>query len=305
MQDIDLHKFDLNLLAVFDALMREQHVGRAGELLGLTQPAVSHALGRLRHLLDDPLFVRHAKGVRPTARAAALADAIAPALRILRVSLRQRDGFDPATASRTIVIGGSDYIDLTLMPRLMSRLRQAAPGIDIRLRPTSRETVLQDLRRRDIDFAIGPLSASPGNAVELTPLFAERLVMIGRHNHPLLDGELSLEGFAALTHLLVSQRGDAFGIVDGILREAGLARRISVTVPHFLAAPFIVGATDVVAVMAERVARRLAEAAGVTIYRMPVVVPAWTVGLARLKDTHDDPAIDWLVDVISDISVDI
>src|SRR5258708_991995 len=100
MHSIDLHKFDLNLLAVFDALMREQHVGRAGELLGLTQPAVSHALGRLRHLLDDPLFVRHDKGVRPTARAAALADAIAPALRILRASLRQGDEFDPAAATR-------------------------------------------------------------------------------------------------------------------------------------------------------------------------------------------------------------
>jgi DNA-binding transcriptional LysR family regulator len=304
MHDIDLHKFDLNLLAVFDALMREQHVGRAGELLGLTQPAVSHALGRLRHLLDDPLFVRHAKGIRPTARAAALADAIAPALRILRVSLKQGNDFDPATANRTIVIGGSDYIDLTLMPRLMSRLRQAATGIDIRLRPTSRETVLHDLRRREIDLALGPLLAASGDAVELTPLFTERLVMIGRHDHPALAGELSLEGFAALTHLLVSQRGDAFGIVDSALREVGLSRRISITVPHFLAAPFIVGATDVVAVMAERVARRLAEAAGVSIYRMPVVIPPWTVGLARLKDAHD-PAIDWLIDVISAISVDI
>src|SRR5947209_2813168 len=205
MHNIDLHKIHLNLLAVFDALMREQHVGRAGELLGLTQPAVSHALGRLRHLLDDPLFVRHAKGMRPTARATALADAIAPALRILRASLKQRGEFDPAAANRTIVIGGSDYIDLILMPRLMSRLRETARGIKIRLRPTSRETVLQDLRRQDIDCALGPLAAAPGDAVELTPLFTERLVMIGRHNHPLLDGEVSLESFAALAHLLVSQ----------------------------------------------------------------------------------------------------
>lgn len=305
MHDIDLHKFDLNLLAVFDALMREQHVGRAGELLGLTQPAVSHALGRLRHLLNDPLFVRHAKGVRPTARAAALADAIAPALRILRASLRQGNDFDPAAARRTIVIGASDYIDLVLMPRLMSRLRKEATGIEIRLRPTSRETVLQELRRREIDFALGPLSAAPGDAVELTPLFTERPVMIGRHNHPLFRGKPSLEKFVALSHLLVSQRGEAFGSVDSALREAGLSRRISITVPHFLAAPFIVGATDVVAVMAERVARRLAKAARISIYRMPVAVPSWTVGLARLKDAHDDPAIDWLVEVVAEISTDI
>lgn len=304
MQDIDLHKFDLNLLAVFDALMREQHVGRAGERLGLTQPAVSHALGRLRRLLDDPLFVKHAKGVRPTARAEALADAIAPALRTLRTSLRRDDAFDPAQVRRTLVIGASDYIDLTLAPSLMAHLREKAPDFDIRLRPTSRETVLQDLRRQEIDIAIGPLAFAPA-AVELTPLFTERLVMIGRRGHPKLNSELTAEGFAALSHLLVSQRGDAFGSVDSALREIGLSRRIAITVPHFMAAPFIVGETDLVAVMAERVARRLAEAAGVSIHGMPIVVPPWTVGLARLKGAQDDPAIDWLVGLISEISLEI
>src|SRR4051812_34181952 len=131
MQDIDLPKFDLNLLVVFDALMREQHVGRAGELVGLTQPAVSHALGRLRHLVNDPLFLKHARGMRPTPRAEALADAIAPALRTLRTSLRQPANFDPAGIARTVVIGASDYIDFTLVPRLMSELRKSAPGFDV------------------------------------------------------------------------------------------------------------------------------------------------------------------------------
>jgi len=304
MQDVDLHKFDLNLLAVFDALMRERHVGRAGERLGLTQPAVSHALGRLRHLLDDPLFVKHAKGVRPTARAEALADLIAPALQMLRTGLRRGDAFDPAQVKRTLVIGASDYVDLTLVPPLMARLRETAPGFDIRLRPTSRETVLQDLRRQEIDFAIGPLASAP-TAVELTPLFTERMVMIGRRGHPQLTSELTIEGFAALSHLLVSQRGDAFGSVDSALREMGLSRRIAITVPHFLAAPFIVGHTDMVAVMAERVARRLAEAAGVSIHGMPIVVPSWTVGLARLKEAQHDAAVDWLVGLISEISLEI
>src|SRR5262249_49894083 len=128
MHNIHVPKFDLNLLVVFDALMREQHVGRAGELLGLTQPAVSHALGRLRHLVNDPLFVKHAKGVRPTPRAEALAHAIAPALQTLRSSLKADDAFDPATMTRTFVIGGSDYLDFTLLPPLMGRLRQRAPG---------------------------------------------------------------------------------------------------------------------------------------------------------------------------------
>jgi DNA-binding transcriptional LysR family regulator len=304
MHKTDLPKFDLNLLMVFDALMREQHAGRAGESLGLTQPAVSHALGRLRHLVNDPLFVKHARGMRPTPRAEALADAIAPALRALRSSLKPDDAFDPATIKRTIVIGGSDYVDLTLLPRLMNSLRQAAPGFEIRLRPISRETVLGDLRRQEIDFAIGPLAAAP-EGVDVTPLFRERLVLIGRRDHPALKHKPTVEEFTALSHLLVSRRGDAFGSVDNALRELGHSRRIAITVPHFLAAPFIVGATDLVAVVAERVALRLAEAAGLSVYELPITVPAWTVGLARLKEMPDDPAIDWLIKLISAIAREI
>jgi DNA-binding transcriptional LysR family regulator len=301
MQEIDLRKFDLNLLVVFDALMREQHVGRAGERLGLTQPAVSHALGRLRHLVDDPLFVKHAKGMRPTPRADALADRIAPALRVLQTSLKREEGFDPLEVARTIVIGASDYVDLALVPALMARLGDVAPGFDIRLRPTDRETVLQSLRRQEIDVAIGPLASAP-DAMDVTPLFTERLVMIARHGHPALKGSLTLDEFTALSHLLVSPRGDAFGSVDNALRELGRSRRIAITVPHFLAAPFIVGATDLVAVVAERVALRVGEAAGVSMRQLPIAVPAWTVGLGRLKATRPDPAIDWLVGQISEIA---
>lgn len=301
MQEIDLQKFDLNLLVVFDALMREQHVGRAGERLGLTQPAVSHALGRLRHLVNDPLFVKHAKGMRPTPKAEALADKIAPALRVLQTSLKREEVFDPTEVARTIVIGASDYVDLALVPGLMAHLRDAAPGVDIRLRPTGRETVLQSLRRQEIDFAIGPLASAP-EAIDVTPLFTERLVMIGRRDHPALKGELTLDGFTVLSHLLVSPRGDAFGSVDTALRELGRSRRIAITVPHFLAAPFIVGATDLVAVVAERVALRLGDAAGVTMRELPIEVPAWTVGLGRLKAARPDPAIDWLIGLISEVA---
>ena len=127
MREIHLERFDLNLLVVFDTMMRERHVGRAGEALGLTQPAVSHALTRLRHLLDDPLFVKHAKGMRPTPRAEALADTVSSALRTLRQALNKEQAFDPATAKRTIRIGGTDYIDLTLMPRLCQAFVRRRP----------------------------------------------------------------------------------------------------------------------------------------------------------------------------------
>lgn len=301
MHKIDLHRFDLNLLVVFDTLMREGHVGRAGEVLGLTQPAVSHALGRLRHLLGDPLFVKHAKGMRPTPRAETLAAPLASALQALRATLNPDDGFDPAQARRTIIMGGADYIDLTLMPPLMKAIRAEAPQFDIRLRAITRETVLHDLRRQEIDLAIGPVGAAP-SALDVTPLFSERLVMISRRGHPAVKGTLSPEDFASLPHLLVSPRGDPVGSVDEALREAGLARRVVFTVPHFLAAPFIVGATDMVGVLAERIARRLGAASGISIRPLPVTVRPWTIGIARPRDAPSDPALNWLTQLIVRIS---
>src|SRR5262249_8486942 len=115
-------RLDLNLLVIFDALMREQHAGRAGERLGLTQPAVSRALGRMRDLIGDPLFVKHARGMKPTPRAEILAASIVPALATLRTSLAPQRGLDPKSVARTIALGASDYIDLTLIPAVAARL---------------------------------------------------------------------------------------------------------------------------------------------------------------------------------------
>jgi DNA-binding transcriptional LysR family regulator len=304
MHGIDLLRLDLNLLTVFEAIMRERHIGRAAEALRLTQPAVSHALGRLRHAFADPLFVRHARGVRPTTRADELAATIAPALNMLRAGLGTAHDFDPAKVKREVNIGASDYVALTLMPRLIARLRELAPGFDLRVRSTSRQAVLGDLRRHEIDFAIGPVSAAP-DSVRIRPLFTERLVLIAKRDHPALRRRMTLERLAMLNHLLVSPSGDAFGSVDSVLREAGLSRRIAVTVPHFLAAPFIVGMTDLVAVMAERVARAVAGPAGVQVLALPVAIAQWTVGLARLKDAPGHPAIDWLEELICTAAQDI
>ncbi len=297
MRDTNQARFDLNLLVIFDALMRERHAGRAAERLGLTQPAVSHALGRLRGLFGDQLFVKHARGMKPTPRAESLAASIVPALAALRISLAPQPRFDPKTAARTVVIGTSDYIDLTLMPPLAARLRMEAPAANLRIKAASRSSVAQDLRRRDIDLAIGPLSAAP-EAVDVMPLFQERFVMIARKEHPALKKPLTPQAFAALPHLLVSPRGDPAGAVDEALREIGLARRIVMTVPHFLAAPFAVEATDLVAVLPERVAKRMGSAADIDIRDLPLDIASWTAGLARAKDSLDDPFMTWLVALI-------
>ncbi|MBA5805282.1 LysR family transcriptional regulator [Rhizobium changzhiense] len=304
MHEIDLRRVDLNLLVVFETVMRERHVGRSGEALGLTQPAVSHALSRLRQLLGDPLFIRHAGGVRPTPRAEALNGPITHALTAVRAALAETGAFNPGHAVRTVSIGGSDYTDLVLMPALMAEMRISAPGFDIRRRPTSREAVMGDLRRRDIDLAIGPLAAAP-DALVLTPLFTERLVLVARKGHPALAADMSLNMLAALDHLLVSTGGDATGSLDERLRDAGLSRRVVMTLPNFLAAPFIVAATDLVTLLAERVAQRLADAAAIAIHPQAPPLPSWTIGLARLAGTAPDPATDWFADAAAKVAATI
>ncbi|WP_051955849.1 LysR family transcriptional regulator [Beijerinckia mobilis] len=303
MNQIDLKRFDLNLLAVFDALMQERHVGRAGERLGLTQPAVSHALARLRALADDTLFVKHARGVKPTARAIELAETIGPALAVLRASFGIRTAFDPSSASRTIVIGSSDYVELALLPAVVARLRHEAPKIDIRIRSITQGDVEQAMRRRDIDLAIGPLTASPGSVLA-TPLFSDRLVLVARQGHPGLAQPLTVEAFAGLHYLLVSQSGDASGIVDDALREFGLERRVALTIPHFSAAPFLIAETDLVAMLPERIAKPLCAPASVTIHDCPLDVPPWVVGIAQPQEGQMDPCLSWLVTLIRKVVSD-
>lgn len=300
MSHIDLKRFDLNLLAVFDALMRERHVGRAGERLGLTQPAVSHALGRLRALAGDTLFVKHSRGVKPTVRALELAETIGPALAALRTSFGMPHTFDPPSASRTVIVGSSDYAELALLPAVMARLRKEAPHIDIRIRPITPADVGQAMRRRDIDLAIGPLMASPG-AVLATPLFSDRLVLVARDGHPGLVKPLTMKAFADLQHLRVSQRGDAIGMVDQALLEFGLERRVALTTPHFSAAPFLIAATDLVAMLPKRIAGPLCNATGLVIHSCPIDIPPWVVGIVQPRETQMDSCLSWFVALIRDV----
>lgn len=299
MQELHQKRFDLNLLTIFVALMEERHVGRAGERLALTQPAVSHALGRLRVLAGDPLFVKHARGMTPTARALEIAATAVPALAELRASVLARPRFQPQSEARTFALGASDYVDLTLMPAVVARLRAQAPSIDLRLTAVSRAEVGTALRRREIDLAIGPMAAAPED-VHTQPLFAERFVMIARPAHPGLAAASTIEGFAALPHLLVSPQGDATGTVDQALRDLGLRRRVALVVPHFAAAPLLVESSDLVAVMPERVAGRLRGAARFCQHELPLRLPPWTVGLARARDSASDAGLDWLCALIAE-----
>jgi len=272
MNEIDLRRADLNLLVVFQVLLAERHVGRAAKRLALTQSAASHALGRLRDLFRDPLFVRHPKGVEPTARALALAPAIADILNRAQ-SLITSPLFDPTLAC-SFTIATIDLTLPTIIVPLIEHLRRVAPAIDLRVVPLVRDYVVAAFDRQEIDMAILNFPDPPKRLARL-PVLKDRYVGIARRGHPGLKGKsLTPKAYAALPHLLFSPRGDPKGIVDEPLaRLSGIRRRVVMTIPHISAAPLIVARTDLVAVIAERIARLYASEHGLMLFDPPVNLP--------------------------------
>jgi DNA-binding transcriptional LysR family regulator len=196
-------------------------------------------------------------------------------------------------------------VSFVLLPKLMRALRHRAPGIDLRLRSVDRGSVLQELRRGALDLAVGAIDGVPAAAVEIIPLFSERLVCVARRLHPALAPGIDAKAFAGFPHVLVSPRSDPHGFIDDALRRHGLERRVALTVPHFLAVPFIVAATDMVAALAERVALRLAATARIGIAPLPVAVAPWTVGLVRLKAAPPDAALHWFQELVREVAAEV
>lgn len=297
MSEPNLRRVDLNLLVLFEALMAERHVGRAAARLHMSQSGASYALARLRGLVDDPLFLPHPKGVHPTPRALEMSPAVERMLALARETLGRDAPFDPRHARRSFTLGATDYASFVLLPPLVDRLRREAPGVDLRVRPVDRDSLLPNLDRGALDLAVGLLPGPP-DRIRATPLFDERLVCAARRGHPLLQAALTPEMFAAAPQLLVSPRGDPVGPADEALAALGLKRRIVVTAPHFLVAPFVLQASDLVALLAERVARRLAETAALDIRPLPLPVPPWTLSLLQREDRAAEPALAWLASTL-------
>ena len=297
MNQIDLRRADLNLLVVFQVLMAERHVGRAAERLALTQSAASHALRRLRDLFGDPLFVRHPKGVEPTARALMLAPEI-DALLGHAQSLLASPVFDPRLG-RSFTIATIDLTVPTIIVPLIQHLRRVAPAIDLRVVPLVREQVVAAFDRQEVDLAILNFPNPPKRIVGV-PVLHDRYVGIVRRGHPALKARpLTAKAYAALPHLLFSPRGDPRGIVDEPLAQSsGLKRRVVMTVPHISAVPLIVARTDLVAVIAERLARSYASQYDVALFEPPVRLPGFTISVLTAAARANDLALRWLQDQV-------
>ncbi len=284
---------DLNLFLVFEALMVERNVTRAAARLRRSQPALSNALTRLRARFSDPLFIRHARGVTPTARALALAEPVAAALRGLRAGLAPAAAFDPATARHTFVLAASDHAQLLIVPALAKRLAKW-PGLGFRVVPLPLEFPTSALERQELDAVLGVFDVAPGDrapaGLKRLVLADERMCAVARRGHPALRRPLTQA--LHLPQLNVSPRG---GTVSRFERgDRGPRRNIVLFVPHYAAAPWVLEQTDLLAVLPERVARRFAASFALEVAPLPPGTPRLKVQLLWHPSVHDPPAHQWL-----------
>lgn len=289
----DLSQLDLNLLRVFDAVARERHVTRAAARLGLSQPAVSNALARLRAALNDELFLRRPGGVEPTALAAALTRPVAEVLDRLRDTLSAHAPFDPATSTRVFRLGLSEYAEAVLAPPLFARLAREAPGVVVAIRHADRTNAEALLEEDAIELAIAVLPEPPALYTRVRMLPEAFLVLL-RPGHPLAEGELTLERFTAFPHLLHSANGSRDGALDEPLRKAGFPRRVGAVVAHLSAVPDILRRTDLVMTLSGRLARLLADAHGLVLRPCPVPIRHTRLSLVFHRRSEADAGHAWL-----------
>ena len=295
----DLSRVDLNLLVLFEAVLREQHVGRAAQRLNLTPSAVSHGLTRLRRLLDDPVFIKHPRGVVPTARALELAGPVDEILVRVREVLEATGRFDPATSSRRFIIGAPDAVGIVVLPPLLHRLKSLAPHVDLGLKVVLPGAFEAALDTRAIDLAVMPVDERPGFVVAprfaSRDLYEERFVIVARRGHPWL-GSPTLQGYCAAPHALVSPDADPVGFLDEALATQGLRRRVSLTAPNFLFGMAAIGGTELLLAVPRRMALAQAAQHGLGWAECPVALKPFRMCVAAPRGAWSDSGLVWLVD---------
>lgn len=300
---LNLRDIDLNLLVVFQQLHKERRVALVAENLGLTQPAVSNALSRLRKMLGDELFLRTARGMEPTPYAAQLAEPISAALASIRDTLERQLEFDPAASERRFTIAMTDLGEIHFLPKLMSHLAEVAPGVTISTVRNTSVNLSDELESGRVDIAIGLLPQLKAGFFQRL-LFRQRYVCIFRKGHPLDKGAIALEDFESAQHVTVVAGGTGHAIADDTIQRRGVRRNVKLSVPHFIALGHILARTDLIATVPERYVRESMAPFGLTYLPHPVPIPEFDVNLFWHAKFHKEPGNQWLRGVIGELAID-
>jgi DNA-binding transcriptional LysR family regulator len=299
LNEINLSRIDLNLFVLFEAVLEERHVARAARRLHVSPSAVSHGLGRLRRLMNDPLFLRQPKGVVPTERALALAASVADILERARRLMQNAEAFDPARSKRRFMIGAPDGASAVLLPPLLAEIRRDAPGIALGVRNLVGHQFAQalvTLDNRQLDAAILPLGDLPVRFVS-RHLYDEDFVLVRRAGHP-LGRNLTLASYCAAPHLVVSISGDPEGPVDHELAKRGKSRRVMLTVSNFMQALAIVSESDLVAALPRQFVAKHGTPYNLVVSEPPFPLLSAPLRVVAPQAALRDAGLVWLLDVV-------
>lgn len=299
---MDIGAIDFRLLTIFDALEQERSVTQSATRLGMSQPAVSQGLAKLRQILGDPLFVRSSHGMASTPRAVALVKPVRDLLHLGGVHLAQTQTFIPGVAQREFTICTSDLGMAILLPKMIAYLSEVAPGVRIRPVPVVAGQVQEELETGRADLVFGVFSTL-GAGIYKRRLCDESYVGLAGKHSMVRNGRISLSRFRSSNHILVtsSGTGHGHGAIEKRLLALLPAERIIVRVPNFLAAPLIAADTDCLVTVPRRLATIFSDQLGLRIFKLPIVLPKLLVHLYWHRRIHYDPASRWLRDVVAEV----
>ncbi|MBE9103238.1 LysR family transcriptional regulator [Vacuolonema iberomarrocanum] len=296
---MNYERFDLNLLNVFDAVMIELNVTRAAVQLNMTQPAVSNALKRLRHLLEDELFVKVPSGVSPTPKALEIWQPVREALNQIRQTLEPIE-FNPSTETANITIALNDFSAMLLLPPLMGHLETLSPKLNLRTIPNTHINAAMLLEQSEIDIAIGVFPSLLARLRSQT-LLTSSWVCAMRGEHPLARKKLTLNRYVQAKHLLVTLTGEATGVIDPVLQERGLSRRIGLTVNQFSVVPQILVNSDLIAVLPARVIQLSAIADQLHVTEVPIEITPTSIKMMWHERSHQNAAQSWFREQVAEV----
>ncbi len=297
---MELNRIDLNLLVLFNQLILERRVSKVAVTLGLTQPAVSNSLAKLRRLFGDELFLRTPSGKVPTAFAERLAEPVGGALVMIHTGLNQQANFDPSKGKLSITIGMTDIGEIVFLPMLVKRLAQEAPGVTLNTVRNTAVNLRDDMESGKVDLAIGLLPQLKAGFFQRR-LFRQRYVCLLRRGHRIGKKKISLADFQSVEHLIVVSAGTGHGKVDELLTRAKIQRVVRLSVPHFVGVGHILQGSDMIATVPERLAQHLVEPFGLICFPHPVRLPEVSINVFWHAKMHRSPANQWLRDVVLDM----
>jgi DNA-binding transcriptional LysR family regulator len=296
---MQLTTFDLNLLVVFETVLRERNVTRAGERLGLSQPAMSHALNRLRWMLKDQLFIRTPEGMMPTPRAEQLAQPVRRALGELETAL-EPDEFIPAQAERHFAVAVNNYAAVVLAGPIAAACATLAPKIHLSLRPSGTLNLPDLLDRGELDIAVATLD-QPAERFASQILVEDRFVAVMRRGHPAARGKFDIKRFAALPHLVISSSGEDLSFVDAALAAEGCTRNITLEAPYLSAGSILVQ-SDMVAVLGRQMAQGFRRAYAIELRDLPSPSPPVRSVMLWHRRFDGQPGHRWLRETIASVA---